>query len=92
MTYIIMIHESRMKYILIKLNTNLQRNVFSIIYQFYLIIFPLQLKKSLIHTAYRDLLSTQNLIFYKIIKIHAQGKIAIYVCNIKKYNHLSSLY
>ena len=41
MSYIIMIHESRMKYILIKLNTNLQRNVLGIIYHFYLIIFPL---------------------------------------------------
>ena len=61
-----MTHKSRIKYISIKLNTNLQGNVFGIIDHFYLIIFPLLLTKSLLHTAYRDLLSTLNFIFSKI--------------------------
>ena len=60
-----MTHESRMKYILIKLNTNLQGNVFGIIYHFYLIIFQLLLTKNLIHTAY--MLSTINFIFSKLV-------------------------
>ena len=92
MTYIIVIHEPIIKYILTKLNTNLQRNVFGIMYHFYLIIIPVELKKnSNIQSLQGFAKYVKRYFFNKISKIHAKDNIAIYVCNIKKDNHPSPL-